>query len=63
MFATYQEAADYVAAREAEMGALKFRSTEEYHALYPQMTELYKAEGRKRPARRKRVYGFGISRF
>ena len=62
-FTTYQEAADYVASREAEMGAMKFRSTEEYRAIYPQMMALYQAEGRKRPARRKKVYGFGIARF
>lgn len=62
-FTTYAEAADYVARREAEMGKMKFRSTEEYRNLYPKMTALYQAEGRKRPARRKKVYGFGICRF
>lgn len=62
-FTTYQEAADYVAGREAEMGKMKFRSTEEYRTLYPQLTALYQAEGRKRPPRRKKVYGWGICRF
>ena len=62
-FTTYQEAADYVASREDEMGKMKFRSTEEYRELYPQMAKMYQAEGRKRPARRKKVYGFGIVRF
>lgn len=62
-FTTYQEAFDYVATREAEVGAMKFRSTEEYKALYPQMAALYQAEGRKRAPRRKKVHGFGIVRF
>lgn len=62
-FTTYKEAAEYVAAREAEMGAMKFRSTSEYRDLYPVMTAMYQSEGLKRPARRKNVHGFGICRF
>jgi hypothetical protein len=62
-FTTYQEAADYVASREAEVGAMKFRSTDEYRNLYPQMATMYQAEGRKRAPRRKKIHGFGICRF
>jgi hypothetical protein len=43
-FATYKAAADYVASREAEVGAMKFRSTEEYRDLYPHMAAMYQAE-------------------
>lgn len=50
-FSTYLEANAHREQREAEMGKLKFRSTDEYRTLHTEMQRLWKAEGRKRPTR------------
>lgn len=64
-FKTYKEASEYVASREAEMGALKYRSTEEYRKLYLKLLKLHRNEGLSQNARRRRkkVPGFGMFRF
>jgi len=52
-FSTYSEGMEYVAKREAEMGKMKFRSTEEYRQLFPALTAMYSAEGLQRQRRRR----------
>lgn len=52
-FASYQDGAEYVAKREAEIGVMKFRSTQEYKDLYPKLVDAYRREGFKKPKRRR----------